>query len=368
MRLIATFDNETEGRKFFLFLQSRKIACQSEKGDQGIEIWVKNEEQVALAKEYLDSFQKDELELDPLPPIRPTQQELGHIQGVKNPKPDIPLRIRYRAPFTRLFVFLCGLLYIMGTYQTPVREEKTGYQLSPVLSPLQKTLMYDYPEAFALVAKFNEEFHLESKEELETAPPEAQELLKEIVANPPWIGVYNLLLEKEATGYFSSVQLFSSIREGEVWRVLTPIVLHADILHLIFNMLWLWLLGKMVEENMGSFRYLLFIVVVAAVTNTLQYLASGPLFMGFSGVVSAFAGYIWVRKKVAPWEAYPVDKTTLMFLWIFIFGMLGIQMIAFFMEFFHISSFQMRLANTAHVSGVLLGMVMARVRVFQRKI
>jgi membrane associated rhomboid family serine protease len=46
------------------------------------------------------------------------------------------------------------------------------------------------------------------------------------------------------------------LEQGELWRLVTPIFLHGDILHLIFNCLWLIQLGPFLEETFGRSRFL----------------------------------------------------------------------------------------------------------------
>src|SRR5687768_723465 len=54
------------------------------------------------------------------------------------------------------------------------------------------------------------------------------------------------------------------IREGQVWRLVTSILPHADFLHLAFNLYWLWVLGSVVEEVFGHVRTLALVLFLAA--------------------------------------------------------------------------------------------------------
>jgi GlpG protein len=294
------------------------------------------------------------------------EEEVLHRIKIEESK---PMQIVFRGTLTKVCIAFSLLVYCIFFYQRTEEGQGGRYiPFMPTIPLIQQVLMYDYPIAFTLSNVFNEQYPLDAKEDMQSLSVEAMALKEEIESNPPWMGLYELLLHLDQPKPYLHAKLFGNILQGEVWRLITPIFLHGDILHILFNMLWLWLLGKMVEHTMGKGSFILFIASVAMITNTLQYLMTGPLFMGFSGVIAAFAGYIWVRKKIAPWEIWPIDSSTLLFLWIFIFGMFGLQIIAFFLQFFHIRFFPMRIANTAHISGLLLGMWMARLRIFQRKL
>jgi GlpG protein len=145
--------------------------------------------------------------------------------------------------------------------------------------------------------------------------------------------------------YFSEEmgRSFPEIREGQIWRLVTPVFLHGNALHLFFNMLWMYQLGGEIESEEGSRFLAVFLILTAIVCDVAQYLVGGPAFVGLSGVVYAFLSYIWTMSRRSSSTRYAMNDQTLVFMlvWLFI-CIVGI-----------IPS----VANTQHVVGLLLGFV-----------
>lgn len=131
------------------------------------------------------------------------------------------------------------------------------------------------------------------------------------------------------------------IRHGEVWRLITPIFLHFNILHILFNMLWLKDLGTLIERKHGIWLLAAMVLVMGVTSNIGQYLVSGPAFGGMSGVVYGLLGYIWIRGHLDPRVGYRLrqDIVYLMGIWYFLC----------------LSGFIGAIANTAHTVGLVVG-------------
>lgn len=138
-----------------------------------------------------------------------------------------------------------------------------------------------------------------------------------------------------------------TLPRAQLWRLLTPSVLHSDVLHLFFNMLWLRELGRIIESIHGA-RYLAALTLVsAALPNILQYEITGnPDFGGMSGVVYALLSLIWVRGKIDPRSRYTLPRTTAQFMLIWL-------VLGFFPQF--------GVASFCHFGGMLVGAVWAYV-------
>ncbi len=67
--------------------------------------------------------------------------------------------------------------------------------------------------------------------------------------------IYQIMAPLTAYGHFSTHQGFQRL---EVWRLVTFQFLHANFMHIFFNMLGLWIFGGIVEQFLGSKRYLAF--------------------------------------------------------------------------------------------------------------
>lgn len=136
---------------------------------------------------------------------------------------------------------------------------------------------------------------------------------------------------------------------GQYWRLITPIFLHFSLLHILFNLLWIWVIGRHIERLHGATVFLSLVFVSGISSNIAQYLVSGPLFGGMSGVVFAVLGYAWLWDRLAgPCFRLPPALMGFMLFWLAL-GFSGA------LEFMGLGA----IANTAHLIGLLAGLLCA---------
>jgi len=140
------------------------------------------------------------------------------------------------------------------------------------------------------------------------------------------------------------------VRAGQVWRLITPIFMHASIkagligiLHIFFNMSWMTLLGPMIERNRGSLFLLAQVLIIAVISNMAQYLNSGPYFLGMSGIVCGLFGYAWIVGRYNSGMGMGIDRNTVVYFVGFLF--LGL------------TGFLGPIGNAAHFGGLIAGMI-----------
>ena len=149
-----------------------------------------------------------------------------------------------------------------------------------------------------------------------------------------------------------------AFKGAQWWRLITPIFLHFGLLHIVFNGLWLWELGRRIERLHSGWFYGLFVLGTGMISNLVQYSWAGPsIFGGMSGVIYAFLGYIWVRQRYRPDPLLVIAPgiIIIMLVWLII-CMMGI------VDLF----IGGKIANAAHVGGLLSGMAIGYVVAMRR--
>ncbi len=139
-------------------------------------------------------------------------------------------------------------------------------------------------------------------------------------------------------------QTLEKVREGQIWRLVTPIFLHGNFLHLGFNVYIFWILGGVIERLKGSGHLLVLCLIIAILSNLAQFQTSGPNFLGLSGVVYGLFGFIWMRSMLLPEEGFfmPQGMVVQMILWAVICVL---------------ARDNFPVANAAHFGGLFVGMV-----------
>jgi rhomboid protease GluP len=89
---------------------------------------------------------------------------------------------------------------------------------------------------------------------------------------------------------------------GEVWRLLTPVLLHGSILHIAFNMYALYIIGSRLERFYGHGRFLLLYVLAAFSGNVLSFVLTPAPSLGAStaifGIFAAEGMFIYQNRKL----------------------------------------------------------------------
>lgn len=365
MRVVAKVPEEKQAVALCGSLQANAIEAVFEKSDSSYLIWIVNEDDMPKAEAICADFQKNPLEVGKI-----SQDKIAamHMPDSTMPRPVIRKKMQ-AFPLTYFLLMLCIGLFMMSSLEKKqVVNAQGAYSYDVGLTPLVRDLLYDFPQAFTARRALVERFDLTSEEGIKQLTSQQQQALDQVQKIPYWQGLYYILLDSKKVSFSQafSAPMFEKIKEGQVYRLITPAVLHGSLLHILFNMLWLYVLVRQVEWKIGFLRALFLMTLIGVISNTMQYLMSGPVFLGFSGIVCGLVGFIWMRQKIAPWEGYPLPKQVVSFVLIFILGIMFLDLIAFFLKFSSALHLYAGFANTAHISGAIAGMALARIPLFSR--
>ncbi len=273
--------------------------------------------------------------------------------------------------FVTLYILItCIMLFFFSGITTPeITKIPENIPYSPVISaPVNKILSYDYPKAYEITDDLINRFGLDKLENKNAVPAEAANLMAKINQTPYWHGFYDKIVHHfqhpEAPWDFSE-PMFEKIKEGEIWRLITPILMHGSILHLAFNLILFVILGKQMEKKIGSLKFLIFVLITGIFSNTAQYLMSGTNFLGISGVICAMIGFVFMRQRYVPWEGYQFSSISLSSVVVFIILMLFLQIIAFLIEISFNHNISPGIANSAHLSGLFIGLLLGQLNYFK---
>jgi rhomboid protease GluP len=84
------------------------------------------------------------------------------------------------------------------------------------------------------------------------------------------------------------------IRQGELWRLVTPIFFHAGIMHIFFNMYALYIIGPQVERPLGYSKFLVIYFLSGICGVFASFLFSPDYSLGASGAIFGLVGALAV--------------------------------------------------------------------------
>jgi rhomboid protease GluP len=141
-----------------------------------------------------------------------------------------------------------------------------------------------------------------------------QELTQAGIAREPFLALGRLLMGDEMLG---SLIAQTGIRDlplllgakvsplivmGQYWRLITPVVLHASLAHIGFNMYALYAIGPVLERYYGSWRFLALYMLSALGGNVLSFYMTPGLSVGAStaifGLVAAQGVFIYQNRRL----------------------------------------------------------------------
>ncbi|MBL7040079.1 MAG: rhomboid family intramembrane serine protease [Pirellulaceae bacterium] len=130
---------------------------------------------------------------------------------------------------------------------------------------------------------------------------------------------------------------------SEPWRLFTSVLPHIGLLHLVFNIYWLFVFGGKVETEFGSFKTALTFLLLGVGASLAEY-AFSYSGVGLSGIGYGLFGFLWVLSRNDARFANAVSPQVVL---LFVFW--------FFLCIALTITGAWQVGNVAHGAGALLG-------------
>lgn len=310
MRQIGTITEERSARRLVDYLLTLGVTAQVRKEADGWGLWVLDENRVPLARVEFDAYRQapDDPRFEAAPREAETiRREAGRIDARYRKNIRDASQTWGRTPFRRrpLTIIMVAISVVVFVLQN-VHERRRG--------ALDTSLKVTDKLAFAsTLPKVDDQGH----------------------RRPDPMGI-------------------EDIAGGEVWRLVTPIFMHANVLHIVFNLWLLITFGTLIEARRGTWMFAALVLFAAVASNVGQHIynirvAGEPrLFLGMSGVGYALFGYLWMKGLHEPEPGMVLHSGTVqtMLFWLVLCmtGAIG------------------PVANAAHVVGMVVGMLFGLAR------
>ncbi len=348
MRELTTISDRQQASRFGAYLAVQAVESTVEEDDGQWVIWVHNDDDREKSEAMLAEFQQDpthERYENAERKVRHVLKEADRLRKEAKKK-QIDIRERWhgawwqRFPATYIMIGICVVVSLVCT-------DWKNIQMSPFGVPrlcnddesvlLKKLWLFGEPSTVAYFQSLAEEMTRRLVDE------DGNVVRQRIEAGQLQLPELSFAEQKQIHAKAALKATTPIFQTGEVWRFITPIFIHLDCIHILFNMMWLRAMGTGIEFVRGSRRFVILCLLLAVFSNFVQLLWSGPGFGGASGVVFGLIGYVWMKGKTQPHLGIGLMQQTVVYsiLWL-VLCMTG--------------SFG-PIANGAHLGGFLLGIL-----------
>ena len=147
---------------------------------------------------------------------------------------------------------------------------------------------------------------------------------------------------------------------NEWWRLITPTFLHFSMTHLVFNCLWIYILGQRIEKLDGFSVFLFIFILTGILSNAGQFFWTQQyLFGGLSGAIYGLLGYCFIIELDGRHGRYGLPEA--LYLFMFIWLLVGFTGVLSFFGFGNV-------ANTAHLIGMIVGFIIGLITKYRLKL
>ena len=386
MRQLCSFDGEIQAQQFaaYLFLMgiTTTIDVETNADTPALSswvVWILEEDDLVQAQEELDRFLQNPGDPCYANSVQQAGQQLKKEaeQRQQNQKKQVNMQSQWKQrpassgrPLTMTLLLVCvGVFLFSGAGELMEGTTMRALQFVDLPAAVERA-QNKIRDSIALDDSVTDQLDSINKLLIYSRLTEKRlnELLLELdKQNVPSQASEQMLGELIKIESGKPTDRYYDLKVGQVWRVVTPIFIHLGIMHLVFNMIWLYQLGGVLEGRYksASFGGLVLFTGIAGVLAQccmpyempFDSLNGGVLGGGMSGVVFGLLGFAWIKTRSDPASGLVLRGN--------IFGFMMIWLVLGFSGILD-SLVGGHIANWAHGGGLVAGMLLGYLSIRRR--
>ena len=177
---------------------------------------------------------------------------------------------------------------------TDFKKNKVVEEFFPKVKDADLSDQVDPVEFFKLTEDMNQKTIKNEKKLAKIFSPKKPVVTYALIVLNIMVYLYMLLYDGDGSLSYNLANNYMSLRSGKYYTLITSMFLHADIIHIAFNMYALYILGPQVEKYYGKCKFLLIYFLSGILGNIFScvFMDSNVFSIGASGAIFGLLGSI----------------------------------------------------------------------------
>ncbi len=164
----------------------------------------------------------------------------------------------------------------------------------PKVSDAELTDQVDPVEFFKLTEDMNQKTLKNEKKLAKIFSPKKPVITYALIVLNIMVYLFMVLYDIDGNYFYALANNYEFVQSGQIYRLITSMFLHSDIIHIACNMYALYILGPIVERYYGKTKFL-FIYMLSGILGSVfsaAFMSADTISMGASGAIFGLLGSI----------------------------------------------------------------------------
>ena len=174
------------------------------------------------------------------------------------------------------------------------KKNKVVKEFFPKVSDAELTDQVDPVEFFKLTEDMNQKTIKNEKKLAKIFSQKKPVVTYALIVLNIMVYLFMTLYDLDGTYFYALANNYEFVQNGQIYRLLTSMFLHADIIHIGCNMYALYILGPQVERYYGKTKFLLIYLLSGILGSIFScvFMSADTISMGASGAIFGLLGSI----------------------------------------------------------------------------